>query len=139
MRLVVRIMETASVASDSPGAQTTVEQFKEDVVALGPAVAALEAQIRTLKGRLAVSEGSNLLTDAMPFRCSRAAAWASASASARRLTEFVGLVLERGTVKTDLESRQLWLQPAAAAALGLGTEAMSFYDLLRGLPRWFVL
>lgn len=138
MRLVVQIMsETSSDESERDDEESLqlMQDVKEQVASFLPLIGALERQVESIRQRASVS--TNLLTDAVPIRCPRVAAWLGKDGAT--VSEFVRTVLERGIVKTDLESRSLWLQPTAATALGLPEGRMHFFELLRGLGRWLSL
>ena len=143
MRLVLTIMENASTTSSESsddGAAESLElmrSVKEETAAFIPLIAALEKQIGVIQGRAAAAGGfrRNLLTDAVRVRSGIVAAWFGASEAT--VADFVRKVVAEGTVKTDLESRSLWLQPGAAEALGLPFgQRVGLFDFLRGLPSW---
>jgi hypothetical protein len=139
MRLVVQIMsETSSDKSerDNDESLQLMQDVKAQVASFVPLIGALETQIESIRAR-ATNTKANLLTDAVPIKCARASAWLGKESAT--VSEFVRTVLERGVIKTDLESRSLWLQPTAAAALGLPEGRMHFFELLRGLERWLAV
>ena len=138
---MLTIMENASTTSSESsddGAAESLElmrSVKEETAAFIPLIAALEKQIGAIQER-ALSR--NLLTDAVRVRSGTVADWFGAPEAT--VADFVRKVLEEGVVKTDLESRSLWLQPAAAEALGLPFgQRVGFFEFLRGLPGWLDL
>jgi hypothetical protein len=138
MRLVLTIMENASTTSSESsddGAAESLElmrSVKEETAAFIPLIAALEKQIGAIQGR---AKRRNLLTDAVGIRGATVADWFGAPEAT--VADFVRKVVAEGTVKTDLESRSLWLQPGAAEALGLPFgQRLGLFDFLRGLPSW---
>lgn len=135
---MLTIMENASTTSSESsddGAAESLElmrSVKEETAAFIPLIAALEKQIGAIQGR-ALSR--NLLTDAVRVRSGIVADWFGAPEAT--VADFVRKVVAEGTVKTDLESRSLWLQPGAAEALGLPFgQRIGLFDFLRGLPSW---
>ncbi len=133
----MKIMETEAesvTSSESDGGSLELmQQVKDAVSGFGPVLDDMDKRIAAIKARSAVPP--NLLTDAVRFRSAAAAAWFGAPAAS--CADFVRKVLEEGVVKTDLETRAIWLQPVVAEALGLPFgERVGLFDFLRGLPGW---
>ena len=137
---MLTIMENASTTSSKSsddGAAESLElmrSVKEETAAFIPLIAALEKQIGAIQQR-AGGLRRNLLTDAVRVRSGIVADWFGAPETT--VADFVRKVVAEGTVKTDLESRSLWLQPGAAEALGLPFgQRVGLFEFLRGLPGW---
>lgn len=128
--------------SDTPyDTEELLDAFKEEIYAIEPAIAALDAQIASITSRVAVQQ-RNLFTGRVPVRTMPLAAWMMAHGIAEdgraSVQEFVRLVL-RTAKYADLDCRVLWLGEAAQSALGLKESRLSVFDLLRRLPEWLCL
>lgn len=139
MTIMENVSTTSSESSDDGAAESLelMHSVKEETAAFIPLIAALEKQIGAIQGRAAAAGGLrlNLLTDAVGIRGAAVADWFGAPEAT--VADFVRKVVAEGTVKTDLESRSLWLQPGAAEALGLPFgQRVGLFDFLRGLPGW---
>jgi hypothetical protein len=148
MRLVLRIMETESAGGqtsdsgsslgDEEGSLELMRQVKEAVLGFAPVVDGIGRQIESIKGRALASQRRSLLTDRVFIRSPAIAEWLET----QRITvaDFVRKVMENGTMKTDLETRAIWLQPDVAEMLGLPFgQRVAFFEFLRLMPRWLDL
>lgn len=139
MRLIMNIVETASTSDSSHDSEEESLELLSDLKAQAagflPVIDGLAKQIQSIQARIE-PERASPLTDALPIRDARVAAWFGATAA--RPTELVRKLLEASVVKADIETRRIWLQPSVSEALGLPTP-IGFFDLMRAVGRWFGL
>ena len=132
MRIVMNISESVSSDESELESLELVEDLKSQVAAFVPAIELLTRQVNAIQQRAAAKQ--NPLTDELVIKVPAVAEWAGAPAM--RPTDLLRLILEKGTLKTDLQTRRIWLQPAVAERLGL-LPVLTLFELLRELFRWF--
>lgn len=133
MRLVVQIMsDTVSTSESEEESLEIMQDVKGQIASFLPLIAGLEKQIVSIHERAGTAK-PNLLADAVLIQTPSVAEWFGKETTT--VAEFTRAILERGTVKTDLETRSLWLQPAIASLLEMPKSQISFFDLLRAMPR----
>ncbi len=137
MRLVMHIMETASSSDSSHESEEEIldsfDTLQTQVETFLPIVDSITTRIQALQTPSSNTRKS-LLTDTFPFRSTAIAEWFGEEQG--RIVDFFRKVLEEGVVKTDMESRRLWLQPRLTELLGLPQRGIYLYEFLRVIPRW---
>lgn len=138
MRLVLRIMETETSSDASHESEEDIldsfDTLETQVKTFQPVIESIANRIKTIQNAALSNSNYSLLTDAFPFRHATVAAWFGDEQT--RITDFFRAILERGIVKTDLETRRIWLQSNLSERLGLPNRGLYFYELIRNLPRW---
>lgn len=138
MRLVLRIMETETSSDSSHESEEDIldsfDTLETQVKTFQPVIESIAGRIKMIQNTALSNSNRSLLTDAFPFRHATVAAWFGDEKT--RITDFFRAILERGIVKTDLETRRIWLQPDLSERLGLPNRGLYFYELIRSLPRW---
>ncbi len=140
MRLVMNIMETASESDSSNESELEslelVYNLKHQISEFIPAIEQISKQVAALQAKAGHSTKLNPLTDELPIQAKWVSQWSGLTAA--RPIELLRTLLETGTIKTDLETRRIWLQPAVAEQLHLPA-TLTLYDLLRAIFKWFGL
>lgn len=139
---MLRIMETESSSDSShESGEDILDSFdtlETQVKTFQPAIESIGNKIQSIQRTVSLSNRNvSPLTDTFPFRHTAVAAWFGDQSA--RIPDFFRAILERGTLKTDLETRRIWLQPHVSELLGLPNRGIYVYEFLRSLPRWMVI
>jgi hypothetical protein len=135
----MNIMETASESDSSHESELEslelVDDLKRQIAGFVPAIEQISKEVAALQARAGQTK-PNPLTDELPIQARHVVKWSGLTTA--RPVNLLRALLETGTVKTDLETRRIWLQPTVAEQLHLPA-TLSLYELIRALFKWFGL
>ena len=142
MKLILRV-EMAEPESDSdtdPGTpiESVLGEFSREVESLEPALAAIEAQIASIDGRMRRGAPKSWLETPLKAVDPAVKAWCKEKglASGFTVAEWFRAVL-RAAIVCDLETRSISFAPEEARLFANGRPIIGLFEFLRNSSKWF--